>query len=369
MPAAKEPLGQSQSPDAGAATSAIAEPAATSEAPAAALPGFELEAPYLPGRKPRPSGAMAASAFDEQLARWNIGGSSDPAHPSNQPSYHPATRVLVELGPVSRRIEKRSQRPNAFSAASLLAEARSNGYWPFRTCFEQGLRAKPTSAGQTRLRLSLGSSGRVTASRVLATELAERGTAQCLAEAARGLRFRRAPARRIDFELSVKLWPGDAPLPPRAPDRAGREPDLSGLGAAFEQAAPALAQCCQSALAGDPRLWGRLAVCVDTNAEGAVVKARETESRFSDPAASTCVTNELSALRMPTRGQALQVMFALRCGAPPQPPAPPSAEPPLVPPAPALGPPAEPAPPAPSPPAPQSSTTSGVVDVKSGVPQ
>jgi hypothetical protein len=304
---------------------------------------------------------MAASAFDEQLARWNLGGSSDPAHPSNRPNYHPAPRVLVELGPLSRKIDKHSQRAKAFSAATLLAEARSRGYWPFRTCFEQGLRARPTLSGRTRLRLSIGSGGLVTAGRVLATELAERTTAQCLALAARGLSFRHAPTRRLDVELSVKLWPGDAPLPPRELARTPRELETSALAGAFMESAPALARCCESALARDPRLWGRVALCVETNADGAVVKARETESRFADPAASACMAQELGALRLPTRGQALEVVLAVRCGSPPQPPAPPEPPP---------GAPADPdAPPAPSPPAPQESTTSGGVPVKSGVPQ
>lgn len=346
------------------------------EAALPAPPPFELEPPYAPGRIARPSGALAASAFDEQLARWNLGGASDPTHPSNQPNYHPAARVLVELGPTSRRIPQRSQHPKGFSAASLLAEARSNGYWPFRTCFEQGLRAKPTLSGQTRLRLSLAAGGRVLASRVLGTELSDRATAQCLAQAARGLAFRRAPARRLDVDLSVKLWPGDAPLPPRAPERAGPALDTRTLQRVFEDSAPALSRCCESALRRDPRIWGRIALCVETNAEGVVTRARETESRFADAEASACMARELGALRLPTGGQALQVMFAVRCGAPPQPPAPLAppelpapAEPPLlVPPAPAPGLPAEPAPPAPpapSPPAPQSSTTS----VGSAVPQ
>jgi hypothetical protein len=340
-------------------------------APPAMLPAFELEPPYAPGHVPRPTGKIAASTFDEELARWNLGGASDPAHPSNRANYHPAPRVLVELGALSRRVPKRAQHAKALSEATLLAEARNHGYWPFRTCFERGLRSKPELAGRTRLRMTLVAGGRVSASRVLGTEL-DRATAACLARAARELVFRRGPTRRLDVDLSVQLWPGDAPLPPRSEGRGTTELEMRALLPAFEAVSPALARCCSEALARDAKLWGRLAFHIQGSGEGAVSRVSETESRFADREASACMARELGAARLPTRGQAFEVMFAARCGRPPQPLAPPLPPAPEVAPAPGSPPVpvSPPAPPPPAPPAPQDGiTTSGGSAVKSGVPQ
>jgi hypothetical protein len=264
--------------------------------------------------------------------------------------------------------------------ATLRAEARNQGYWPFRLCFEQGLRVSPTLSGQTRLVLSIVSSGRVSASRVVASELAERSAAQCLANAARSLTFHRAPPRRVNVELAVSLWPGDAPLPPRTSAVKPTKIDSASLMSTLDDATPALARCCEAALARDAGVWGRVALCVEANADGEVLHAQETESHFPDPEASACMAREISALRLPTGGQALHVMFAARCGRPPQaPPVPPSplgapppppAPPPAVPgappdsPPPALSPPAPPPPPAP--PAPQLGITTSL---GSAVPQ
>lgn len=377
-------------PSAEPARASLSSAAASPEPEPHAPPPFELEPPYPPGRLPRPGGAMAASAFDEQLARWNLGGLSDPRYPSSRPNYHPGTRVVVDATAVPRTVPRSSTRRHVFTQATLQAEARNQGYWPFRICFEQGVQVRPSLSGQTRLALSVTSSGRVSASRVLSSELAERSAAECLARAARSLTFRRAPARRVNVELRVSLWPGDAPLPPRTATVAPEKLDGEGLTRVLDEATPALIRCCEAALARDAGLWGRVALCVHINAEGEIVKAQETESHFPDPQASECMAREISALRLPTAGQALHVMFAARCGRPPQPPpAPPSAEPPLAPPEPPLAPPAPPpgapapgapaspapppppapSPPEPAPPAQVEITTSGGSEVKLGVPQ
>ena len=39
---------------------------------------FEVEPPYKPYERPRPEGAVLAAGVEEELARWNVGGSSAP---------------------------------------------------------------------------------------------------------------------------------------------------------------------------------------------------------------------------------------------------------------------------------------------------
>lgn len=259
---------------------------------------------------------MAASIFDEELARWNDGGSSDPALRSNRPNYHPAPRVVVDVKGVGRTLSERASRSNFATVPSLLAEARNMGYWPFRTCFEQSLRNTPELNGQVQVRLRIAASGRVVQARLRAAKIPSRATADCVLRAAGALTFRKPPARRVDVDLSVKFWPGDAPLPAR------NEPGTPGwnsgpLGNALAANAAELAQCCAEALARDAKLWGRLAFLVDVNAAGNVIASKEVESRFPDHEASECMRGALSRLPALPTPVPPQFMLALRCGHPP----------------------------------------------------
>ncbi|HET9958592.1 MAG TPA: hypothetical protein VFQ61_29055, partial [Polyangiaceae bacterium] len=90
-------------PSAASQEPTVAPPDATPAQASASIP-FSIEERDELGRLPRPSGGMAASEFDVELERWNAGGNSEPTRPSSRPSYHPATRVLVEIGALSRRL-------------------------------------------------------------------------------------------------------------------------------------------------------------------------------------------------------------------------------------------------------------------------
>jgi hypothetical protein len=202
------------------------------------------------------------------------------------------------------------------SPASLLAEARSHGYWSFRTCFEQGLRDNPELYGQVRARLRVSTSGRVLKARLISTDVASRPTVDCIVRAASSLTFRKAPARRVELELSVKLWPGDARLPPRGEGVEGTW-DASATAAALDQSSAEIAQCCAEALSRDPKLWGRLAFTMQADALGHLLSVQESESHFPDRAASDCM--RLSLLRAPAlpTPSASRFTFAVRCGQPP----------------------------------------------------
>jgi hypothetical protein len=311
-------------------------PEALPEAPASALAAavpFEIESPYAPGRLPRPDGRMLASAFDEDLARWNLGGSSAPEHPSNRAKYHPAVRVVVDLGPLSRKVPLRSKNSKGLSQASLLAEARSSGYWGFRTCYERGLRKNPALKGATRLRLSLAASGRALSTRVLSTELGDRSTSVCLADAARELVFKRGPTRRLDVELRVQFWPGDAPLPPRSDGHDAPTASWRPSATELNRLEPALRSCCAEALARDARVWGRIAFQLVRDSE-ARIRATESETNFPDREAVRCMGEALTTLAMPPSHEHSEIMLATRCGFPASPAIPSSPQPaePLAPP-------------------------------------
>jgi hypothetical protein len=273
-------------------------------------PRVVIEPPYsAAGHSPRP-GAVLSLGDDEELARWSVGGASSPEHPSNRPGYHPATRLVVDATPLSRLPA------SGLSARRVLAQARAKGYWPFRGCFEEVFRTQPVNAIQAHLRISIGGRGTVIATRVLSSE---QGTGTCLAAAARQLRFTPAPPRRVDVDLTIRSWPGDAPLPPHAP--ADETPLPSEVREAASAASvallPAVRACYRAGLERDPRLWGRVAYRASFDAAGTVVEALLSEGELADPTVVDCVQRALVGARFgaPFAGRALS--WAVRLGAPP----------------------------------------------------
>jgi hypothetical protein len=271
-----------------------------------------LEPPYVFGARPVSASPIPASVEDTELGRWNQGGRADPAFPSNHPSYHPAVRVVIDTRPLQGKKAFGALNPRA-----LLSLARRNGYWPYRLCFEDGLRARRVQRGKTVLRFSIDVRGRVTYARRLRSELAKE-VADCLRKVTYGFRFEPAPARRVDVELTVSLSAGDVSLPPR--DAAGTPSNHVGQWPVWlQQLTPQVARCYAQGVARDAKLWGRIEVRLRRDANGHL-GAEELHSRFPDVVVTGCVLEALRAA--PESGAvvavgAADIVAAWRLGAPP----------------------------------------------------
>jgi hypothetical protein len=275
----------------------------------------DLEHPNVPNRRSRPQGDVLAAMQDEELARWNIGGNSDPSYLSSRPRFHPGARVVVDarvLGAWGRR----------GSVASLervvQARARSTGYWPLRLCYEAALRRDPRLTVDHLVRLSAIRAGRVQAVRAV-NDLKDAELQSCLRDAVLDLALRELPARRIDAELRIRFWPGDVPLPAWDP---GSDPSLdppeltASLGRAdrlWQGARTQLTACAAQGQRRDPKLWGRIAFWVEFGDSGAVVASRQYETHFPDPKVSACVQDVVGALALPEKPGS-PLVFALRIG-------------------------------------------------------
>jgi hypothetical protein len=260
-----------------------AEPATTPESPRApvAQPARVLiEPPYSALGHARLATEMQTLGRDEELFQWALGGASDPEHPSNRPGYHPATRVVVDVQLLSRAPLGSTKR--------LRRIARSTGYWPLRSCFETAQRATPKADRAARVRLTLGATGKVLGSRSLGPT-PEKDYARCVLERLRGLDFTPGVTRKLDVEISVKQWPGDAPAPPRAPDSTPPLRLSNDARAALEGLAPALTGCYEKGLAVDAKLWGRIALRLQLANDGAVQTAEAVETRFPNAEVAECV--------------------------------------------------------------------------------
>lgn len=325
-------------PEATTSPTSTSPPATPSELaarePAPPAPATTIESLYSALGHARLASEMLTLTRDDELFQWALGGSSDPTHPANQPGYHPATRVVVDVELLSRAPQGTTRR--------LLAHARSHGYWPLRSCFEEAQRAAAKPERSARVRLTLNARGRVVGARSL-DKTQDRGYASCVLTRLRNLDFSPGFTRKLDVEVSVKQWPGHAPLPLRAPEASPRLPRAEAAESSVRALQPALAECYAAGLARDARLWGRLALKLSLDTDGVVTDGVEVETRFPDPAVTTCARRALLGAhleQLEARAVTLAVRFGNQ-GVPPAPGAPPASEP--APPAP----PAADSPPAP----------------------
>jgi hypothetical protein len=239
---------------------------------------------------------------------------------SNRPTFHPGARVIVELEAVGRFGRNRGRTPSP--ERRYLAQARKHGYWPFRLCFEEGLRQNPKLHGKTELRVSVDQLGRARAVRLVATRLEDQAVAACLGDRVRELVF--GPPMRAELRMTVELWPGDAPIEPAPPssDAARDNPgklDSEALLAVVRAARPDLVRCYEQGLTRDPGLWGRLELRFDQDERGRLGRLGEQQSHFPDRKTALCVVESLRSLAWPRPSQGrLSWVLGLRFGHPPQ---------------------------------------------------
>lgn len=334
-PAPAPALPRSVDAPAPAPAPAPSEPALAPRAEPALAPIVSLEPPYSELGHPRLATEMASLERDEQLFQWALGGSSEPNHPANQAGYHPATRVVVD-------IELQSRAPKG-TTKRLLRIARSDGYWPLRACFEAAERLAPRRERSAMVRLTLGASGKVLGSRSLRSS-AEKEYARCVLERVRALDFRPGFTRKLDVDISVKQWPGHAPVPPRAPE--GTPPLVlpPETRAALDALQAPLGACYAEGLKTDAKLWGRVALRLESDASGVVAQASAIETRFPSASVVECIKRAVLDAHI-AAPSTVRFSWAVRLGQPPAPP-PPAAGAPASPVEPV--PPSEPEPPAPS---------------------
>ncbi|MGC4069331.1 MAG: hypothetical protein QM784_32715 [Polyangiaceae bacterium] len=270
------------------------------------------------GERERPEGLVAGAVADEVLQTWNFGGRSNPGYVSNRPSYHPGTRVIVDV--VLRGASRfRAQKGGTNVGVRVLAGLRNRGYWPFRNCFEQAAREQPDPGGKTELIATLAAQGNVVGVRLLRTHLKNRAIAQCIGRELRALRLDKPIGHRVDALITVSLWPGDLPLlpSPRQAKPELRQPakyvdwdrPLASLLSVFRE-------CLVPARQRDPKLWGRLSIAFSVDGEGRASDFAESLSQFGDERAKNCVVSVLAELSWPRPRSGSRLEFALRLSKP-----------------------------------------------------
>ncbi|MET0594975.1 MAG: AgmX/PglI C-terminal domain-containing protein, partial [Polyangiaceae bacterium] len=228
--------------------------------PAAATPAFPADVTvtdepiYFPGARPRAKGTAVEVSLDEEtVATWNRGGLGTDADvgPKGKPP-HAAPRVKVDVTEVR----------GSASEAEMQRAARLKSYWPFRICYEQGLRRTQKLHGTIKLRLTIGSSGRPSNVQPIATELGDPEVVSCVVKSAAALALPAPSGGAPQVTLEIQLWPGDAPVSVKGPLRGKNA--VPAEAASFAEALRArtndVRKCYAEGIRRHEKLWGRLAL-------------------------------------------------------------------------------------------------------------
>jgi hypothetical protein len=264
------------------------------------------EAPYPPGQRPRRGGSVAASAEDETIAKWNRGGivaGETPPTPAGK-IPHPAPRIKVDVLKIKGHI----------SEADVLRLARSKGYWPFRLCYEEGLRRSQKLHGTVQVRVAVGANGAVRSAQKIAAEVDDPTVVGCVVKAAKSLALAAPERGTPSVTLEVSLWPGDDAVPTSsAPDgKKSRALDTAALVEALRVHLPEVKACFADGRKTHAGLWGRIAMRLRIRAAGEIVDATEIESRFPDPQVTFCVLKTFAHTDVPAPHEELIIVYPLR---------------------------------------------------------
>ena len=282
---------------------------APAEPPAPIPPDLAVadEPIYLPGGRPRPKGsAIEASLDNELVATWNRGGvGADSAQGSKPKPAHAAPRVKVDVTEV---------RGDA-NEADMQRALRLKSYWPFRICYEQGLRRMQKLHGTIKLRLTIGPNGRPSGVQQLATELGDAAVVSCVVKSAMGLGLPVPSSGAPQVTLAVSLWPGDEPVNVKTALRGNNSApaDAAALTEVLRARWNDVRVCYAAGLRRHEGLWGRLGLALRIRS-GIVDDVSEVESHFPDPEVTDCVRKAFLHAEVPSTVGELSVVYPLRLG-------------------------------------------------------
>jgi len=213
------------------------------------------------------------------------------ARGSRKRPYHPAPGIIVDV----------TDARGAVAAADLQRIARSSGYWPFRECYEEGLRGDQRLSGKVSLELVVNPAGGVDRSMVTASTLRDEIVGACVAREARLLTLPAATSQTI-AKVDVSLALGDEPV-----TTARTFPSAESLRQSLRASWDAARRCYATGLATHPGVGGRLELRFRVHHDGEIFEVAEVSDhdvRFSDVDVSRCVLGVYRTAELPPLARA-----------------------------------------------------------------
>jgi hypothetical protein len=251
---------------------------------------IRLETPYKLEQRPMPPTAALQKADVLDRRRWNDGGLGILAAEQPGPEGHPDPRVRVNIDGAT----------GGLTAKTVQRVARQYHWINVIRCYQLGAYREPTMRGWTRGSFSIRASGKVAAPRVSETDLKDREVASCLLESMKKVQYARSP-RGTQVKVSIKVSPGDDPMPP---PKDAIEPGRGQLSAEQMHAGvtaglSAFEACFRTGLEYAPELWGRIPIRFHVTEQGRLDEAFDAGGRFPDARVRQCVLREARKLRFP----------------------------------------------------------------------
>jgi hypothetical protein len=205
--------------------------------------------------------------------------------------YHPAPGIIVDV----------VEAHGGAHGTDVQRIARSAGYWPFRRCYEEGLRRDQRLAGKVSLDMRVAPTGSVERSTPTGATLRDDSVVACVAREARGLSF--APSESpTDAAVDVTLATGDEPVPVARP-----VPNAERLREVLRTSQPAVEQCYASELTRHPDAGGHMELRFRVGPEGEILEvAEDGDPRFGDMEVTRCVLGVYRASQFPGLDHAIR---------------------------------------------------------------
>lgn len=199
-------------------------------------------------------------------------------------------------------------------------EARKNGYWPIRKCFDAALPQDQELSGKVSLRFALRADGKSSAPAIAGpSTLADQEVLACLRKAFVGINLVKPRAGSAKVTLDIGLHPGDAPMRANGDPPVTAGPGTLDMGTAqalVAAGASASVQPCYSrGLEHVLGLWGRALLRAAITAQGTIATLTEAETTFPELATTACVADAIRAVRLSVpAGGGLRVLPSIRMG-------------------------------------------------------
>jgi hypothetical protein len=245
------------------AASALGASAARAVTAAADEPARVLltdEGPYLPGTQ----GAFVPHR--DQYRR--------PPHGSSHRPYHPAPGVIVDVLDTAGAVIPGLQRT-----------ARNLGYWPFRHCYEDGLRRNQALGGAVWLDLHLAPDASARRTEVTSSSMRDDVLTACVAREAHRLVLDPVDAA-MTARVRVMLALGDEPVQGPIPIPSG-----SDVRATLRAAWPDATACFEASLARHSDAGGRVELRFEMDDDGAIARVAPSGVPYPDAETATCVAD------------------------------------------------------------------------------
>jgi hypothetical protein len=207
--------------------------------------------------------------------------------PSRKRPYHPAPGIIVDV----------LDAQGGIAAADLQRVARNAEYWPFRECYEEGLRGDQRLSGKVSLEIVVNPGGGVDRSTLTASTVRDEIAGACVAREARHLTLPPA-ATPTTAKIDVSLATGDEPVTTARPFA-----NAESLRQELRQPWDAARQCYATGLAAHPDIGGRLDLQFRVHHDGEIFEVTESgdhDVRFGDADVARCVLGVYRSARLPS---------------------------------------------------------------------